>query len=255
MDSASATGMHASKNSNHTEATQPSAKKIKQLIAIEDNGQQSLPYVYSQLRKAKATLLETKQKASTIRNTHLSDLATYYVTIQKSPTHIQALKRIVNAENHRDVFRKIKHGLSRLEVPSTSITLPDNLSPNANLETYPATSNEWIPVTKKEHIEDHLLQRNATHFRQANNTPFGNTPRGTELGYQGTSHSADAILEGRYTSDTTNELTPEAQAYLQELQYMPDVHAGNTVNITLTTTDVQQTFSNWRETTSTSPSG
>jgi hypothetical protein len=141
-----------------------------------------------------------------------------------------------------------------LEVPNTSITSPDNLSPNPNLATYPTASNTWISITKKEHIEAHLLHRNATHFRQANHTPFGHTPRGKDLGYHCTNPRADDILTGHYDF-ATDELTPEAQAYINELQYIPSVEAGDKVDSHLTTTDIQQTFSAWRENTSTSPLG
>ena len=121
-------------------------EKISNQIHITDTGQSSLTYIYSQLRVAKATLALTKKNASSLRDTFLSDLATHYVATNRSPTHQQALNRIINAENHREVFQKIKHalnpiqhnGLSQLEVPNTSITSHDNLSPNPNLVTYPA---------------------------------------------------------------------------------------------------------------------
>jgi hypothetical protein len=246
--------------SNRSYATFKS--KIQEITAIEDSGQPTLQYTYTKLKTAKAALKQARKDEAPLRDAHLTDLAAFYVATNRSPTQLQAIKRITNAEAHKSTYQKVKHclnptehsGLSRLEVPSSSVISDTNLAPNPQLTHYPSSSNDWIPITTKEHIEAHLLQRNATHFRQANDTPFGANPRGQDLGYLGTSASAKSILEGTYNFEMDN-LTPEARAYIKELQYHPTVATGGWVDTNLTTDDIKQTFGAWRESTSTSPSG
>ena len=215
---------------------------------------------YTKLREAKQTLKAIKTKAATIRDTFFSDLAEHHVATHKAPTHLQALKWIINAKAHRDVFRKVKNALnpmehsvlSRLEVPSNSITSDTDHSPNLNIHHYPSQSDTWIPVTTKSNIEAHLIKRNATHYRQANLTPFGTNHHGNANRYHGTNEVAAAILDGTYGT-TPTALTPETKAYLLELQYHPNVQSGDLLTTKLSTQDIQRMFSTWRESTSTSP--
>jgi hypothetical protein len=198
--------------------------KIQEIVTIQDTRQPTLQYIYDNLKTAKIALSQARKDDAPNRDTHLIDLAAFYVATNRSPSQLQAVKRIANAEAHKSTFQKVKHclnptehsGLSRLEVPSTSVTSSTNLAPNPNLEKYPSSSTDWIPLTTKEHIEAHLIQRNATHFRQANDTPFGANNRGKDLGYLGTSTSAQSILNGTYNFEM-DSLTPEARAYIKEL--------------------------------------
>ena len=70
-----------------------------------------------------------------------------------------------------------------------------------------------------------LLQRNLTHYSQANNTPFGHTIHGANLGYHGTNAASISILNGTYNYHL-DELSPETRQYIHALQYHPSVRQG-----------------------------
>ena len=231
---------------------------------ISDSGDTSISYILSHLREARANHCKVKCDARANRDDHLQSLAT-----QEAARHHQVeahvLQRILTAERQKAIFHKLNHVLQRnqsnsltyLKVPAAACQPGSNM-PIPGLDNYPTTSDHWIPIDTKDALEAHLIARNNTHYRQANCTPFGNTPRGTHLGYHGTSVAADSILDGTY-SFRLDELTAEAQAYLQALRHpdsnLPPSDRRPTISTAMSIEDLVAGFSKWPESTSTSPSG
>ena len=124
-------------------------QKIKDKIDITDNNQASLSYVVQQLRQHSQELRSIRKKAATIRESFLEDLASLLATHQRNSTKEKIIKILIASEAQRDMFRKCKSalkptshsGLSRLEVPETSITSPNNPSPIIGLDTTQKTRN------------------------------------------------------------------------------------------------------------------
>ncbi len=183
---------------------------------IEDSGDNTMPYITSQLNAAKAQLKLIKKNGNTLRTEHLNARAE-----QEAARHHQnqehVLKRIIAAERFQEIFQRLRTalhrsktaGLTRLKVPAEACD-PTTLEPNTTIDNYPTTSNNWITLDDKNLIEKHLIARNNTHYRQANNTPFGTTDQGNALGYHGTSATAQSILEGTY--QTPNDVSSKALA-------------------------------------------
>jgi hypothetical protein len=115
-------------------------------------------------------------------------------------------------------------------------------------------------VTEKDQVEAHLLARNNSHYRQANHTPFANTARGRRIGFNGTNAKSQTILDGTYQDEGPDAaaLSVESEAYIAALAH-PQKHLPredrDSIDTTITATDLAQGFSKWVEKTSTSPSG
>jgi hypothetical protein len=231
---------------------------------ITDTDANDMPYITSQLNEARSKLKHLRKNGKTLREEYLNARAS-----QEAARHNQSvetvLKRIIAAERFQEIFQRLRHaldrqqrpGLTRLKVPSEACD-PATLQPTTSLDSYPPTSNEWVALDDKQLIEDHLIARNNTHYRQANSTPFGTTERGTTLGFHGTSSDAAAILDGNYQPPPGDTLPKETAAYIQALHH-PDNNIPaldrNTIDVDISVADLVQGFGKWPENTSTSPSG
>jgi len=230
---------------------------------ITDTGDPTISYILLNLHKARIDHRNAKHNAREHRDDHLESLAT-----QEAARHHQkaahVLRRILATEHQKTIFQKLNHVLQRrqprglpfLKVPAEAYQ-PGSHRPIDGLESYPTTSDNWITLDNQDDIEAHPIARNNTHYRQANNTPFGNTPRGTHLAYLGTTDIADSILDGSY-SFHLDELTEEAKAYLAALRH-PDHNLSPAdhrpcISTHISLDDLANGFSKWPEATSTSPS-
>ena len=104
-------------------------------------------------------------------------------------------------------------GLSSIIVPvsPTPPTLPND-PPTTDPVTYRT-------VHDSAEIEQLLLTRNALHYSQAKETPFGQEPHHTLLGSDGTSDLSQAILEGTYRHLLGQDsLSPETYMMLDQLK-------------------------------------
>ena len=202
------------------------------------------------------------KNAYQIRTTHLEALAHLYAQSPGQQNAHAILRHLIATDAAREIYHHCKnilkpnqqhHGLTRLEVPAASCIAPTDHRPQPD-QPYSATSSDWISLNQKELIKAHLMHRNITQYKQANATPFGSNDHGHHLGFHGTSPPAQQLLQGTYNY-RLNELTPASLAYLHHLQYPKTFNAQQLVNITISNDEVCQGFINWRETTSTSPSG
>ena len=111
-------------------------------------------------------------------------------------------------------------------------------------------------VTDAEKVEETILQRNITHFSQAQGTPFTSKLMSETLGIAGTNAEGEDILDpSRDTRILEEELAGGHQATRDILSYLRRMPNRADIDCRLTTKEVASAISNWRESTSTSPSG
>jgi hypothetical protein len=230
---------------------------------IDDSDERDIDYIHEKLTEARATLAQIRKKARSTRDAHLQALAEQEGKRHKMNPAIIAT-RILIAERQQEIFRKLhfvlkrnQHsGLTRLKVPKEACH-PNSHLPNSAEDNYPATSEEWVTIENRPLVEAHLIARNNTHYRQANNTPFGHTERSIHLGFDGTGPTAANILDGNYAHDLGN-LQPETVAYIKAMKHpRGDGLPAEQIEIatSISVADLVHGFSKWPEKTSTSPSG
>jgi hypothetical protein len=75
---------------------------------------------------------------------------------------------------------------------------PDSIKRNALTRVDVTNEGCITPLTTKNEIEDHLLQRNPQSYWAVGSTPFGHTPIGKSLGPTGDSPLSKSILDGTF---------------------------------------------------------
>ena len=210
----------------------------------------------TQYKEALTTLQTARKEHETSRRSELSTaIATATNSADKTAT--KALKCIDRAERTRATYKileaiKRRNGttqqLDRLEVPASwpppFATITDALS----LED-PKICTEWVLITEPSEIEYYLLLRNQRHFGQAQGTPFTIPPLSHDFDWGASTPAADALLAGEYTSTLD---TPQCQAVLRACKVAAEL---DTIPAEITYDEFKGKIQNWRETTSTSPSG
>ena len=171
--------------------------------------------------KACKELAAVRKVAQKKRDAMLEEDAAFKAAVQKCD-HESAKSQILNQEISSREFKdavffkgkdKSTGGLSRIDVPNVYAVLRPN-------EAVPR-----IPLVVKEDIEEALLPNTMLRFTQYQETPFGHGPRQEQLGMNCDSAAFDALLAGNYDYNL-EELTPEAQSWLQHLQtkeYVSDI--------------------------------
>jgi hypothetical protein len=87
---------------------------------------------------------------------------------------------------------KQRSGFNTLEMPCKDV------EGHATDDSGKATS--WKTTTIHKEIEAQLIQRNISHFGQANGTLFGSTEFQQDFGYTGTGETVKKLLNGEYIS-------------------------------------------------------
>ena len=123
-------------------------------------------------------------------------------------------------------------------------------------ETDP-NKQKYIEIRDPVEIMKLLLERNCKHFSQATGTPFTIEPLLTIVGEDGTTASADKILDGTFDLGSIDLPTQAARDLLKRLgeQFLPEGCELKDEDLRLETTTVFGWFKNWKLRTSTSPSG
>lgn len=96
-----------------------------------------------------------------------------------------------------------------------------------------------------------MLQRNITHFGQAQGTPNTTEPVEDILGYEGTNDSAKDILLGHIPE----ELSSISPCMTKILEKLGDGDGLGKINAEVTLSEFRSVISKWNEKTATSPSG
>jgi hypothetical protein len=100
-------------------------------------------------------------------------------------------------------------------------------------------------------VVEKLRNRNHSHFGQAQGTPFTVPPLSEDLNFDGATSSAEMTLDGTYDSSGLADITRLVISNLRKSKYA--------IRVPLTTTICDAAYvskiKNWKESTSTSPSG
>jgi hypothetical protein len=74
----------------------------------------------------------------------------------------------------------------------------------------------WCQIVGKDQVEEHIIERNVEQFSHAGATPLGYTELGQEMGHNGDTPMAKAIIEGTFDN---NALSDDAlAAIVKQLQ-------------------------------------
>ena len=156
-----------------------------------------------------------------------------------------------------------RSGLSKLFVPSgikdskvaarftnaDGTLLPEHLIAMAQADKSSVTYDTILDCDR---IEQELLRYNRKWFRQAAETPFGHGELFQLLGYDGLTAEADAIISGTCIPYMGLQTSRELQIFLEECR-RPDLV--KEISSFISIDNFKKTVKEWKETTSTSPSG
>ena len=164
----------------------------------------------------------------------------------------KVLQRILRAEKQHQVYTKLRH-LRQQEYQSSSLKtlkIPKTCSiyDAETMKRMPDDATHWETVTIPHQIEQLLIQRNQHHFSQADGTPLTRPPFTADIGYKADGYAAEMILSGQAEYPNTSEATA---LFIQHLQRRT-VH---TLEGSITYDEVLRKLKNWKESTTTSPSG
>ena len=211
----------------------------------------SIPEIKQRQRNAIQKLKDIQQRAQAIRNEHLQHKVEMYKTMGTTGK-AKIVQRLIRAENQKKVYSKIRYlrnqddiitGLSKLKIPRhASITDTDTL------KNLPDSPDHWETISIPSEIERLLLERNQAHFGQAEGTPLTRPPFTADIGYKADGYAADLILNGQTDYRTINAATQLLVTHLQSRTTA--LLDGNVTN-----EDVLGKLKNWKESTTTSPSG
>ena len=117
------------------------------------------------------------------------------------------------------------------------------------------TTEQWETIIDKEKLEKAILLYCHQHFQQARQTPFGKGPLANAIGKDGLTELSDRILQGTFFERTDYELFPEIRTFIKQLA-MPDIiKSQDQINSAISVDHYRKAIRNWKESTSTSPSG
>jgi hypothetical protein len=205
----------------------------------------TFPEAQEHLRAARRQRYTVMSEASDYRSIFLHEQAAAAV-LSSDATKETILKRLINAQERSDTYKRLHHifkpantgAISHLEVPKGEWQWPYG----------PKKVNEWTREYDTQKVEDHLFERNITHFGQAQETPWTKPPF-SDIPFDGTGPITNAILNGEYTYEQTGPHGKYIKLLLDALQRkLPTLPAN------ITEHDIRQGYKVWNKIASTSPS-
>ena len=250
------------------------ARLINLHINLEDDWTSDAALLRIRWKSALKVLREIRKSSFDHRAVHLTTTLAHYENQESNSelkVKIQRLKRLINIERMRKPYRHINlaipsthhSGLSKLFVPSgikdkkvsarfankDGTLRPEHLIAMAQADKHSVT---YDTILDRASIEQELLRYNITWFRQAADTPFGHGELFNLLGYDGLTAEADAIVSGTCIPYMGIQMSRELQIFLEECCRPESVKE---ISSFITIDNFKKTVKDWKETTSTSPSG
>ena len=204
---------------------------------IVDPNKPSMTTVIRNLRAARRELRATMKAAKELRHTHLADRSDMASTEGKE-REASEIQRIMRAEALKATFTRLRAIMKGTNSGAMSHVLVEDA--NGKVTT----------VHDQSEINTLLLQRNTSHFSQADGTPFTKSPLTDLLGKYGTNSHSEQLLSGTLDVGTINT-TDATKAILRQLKRI----SPGTVSSHISADDVRKGYKKWRKSTSTSPSG
>lgn len=228
----------------------------------------SIEQIRSHLNTANRSFRKLQKHSVPLRLRTYQDLLDTYndddnpVTKGESKRKAKIVQKTLSGENIRHAFGNIRQvvrpteqsGISRVLVPSNTSLDSDHLSSYRITQDTPNEDILWTTVVTREQIDRHLLQYNRDSFRAAAASPCGHGIIHDALTFSSLSPDSEKLLEGIVPDEWCGR-----DNYLREFLasfVIPD-HVRNKGDITIDISeeDVIKGFQEWKETTSTSPSG
>jgi hypothetical protein len=194
--------------------------------------------IQTQMRLARKALKKILGNAKKLRQDHMEDRAKM-AAYDRKVTEANAINSIMKAESQRNSWSRIRRCMGKGKKSGLTHIL---------IEMEDGTTE---CITEKEEMENKIIDRNISHFSQADGSPFTVSPLIDLLGRYGTSEEARQLLDGEFPLE--NEDLTEATKKILEL--MKRVSPEGAITDEITADDLRQLYAKWRETTSTSPSG
>ena len=180
--------------------------------------------------------------------------------IEDEPTRQKVLQQLQKREAQLELHRKLRRvgkrrttgAIKYIKVPYlTDPQDPNHQSPVYYPKFLPQTVQntlQWKDEYDPQEMARILIERNRRHYSQAEGTPFTIDTLLHTFGRSACTPLADMFLAGTHE---IQHVSPAVQDVLNALQHdhLPQVSA------TFTSSELQQAFRTWRESTSTSPSG
>jgi hypothetical protein len=197
------------------------------------------------LRHAQDEVSKIAQQSTQYREAeNLASVAT--LELEGNKKHASILCNIRKAKEMKKLFAKIRY----LRTPERwtgicSIKVPAHPTDN------PKDCKDWITINAPAAVVEKLRDRNRLHFGQAQGTPFTVPPLSEDLDFDGATSSAEMILDGTYDSSGLADITRLVISKLRKSKYSIRAPLTTTISNTAYTSKIK----NWKESTSTSPSG
>ena len=227
-------------------------------------------------KQSKKELKLCQQNARELRHQSYETLLERYES-DPSPDNICKYKIVVNTirtEKCREMFRQIKlastsltehsGGIKRIQIPrrpslsNTNQDAPSTIAPDdiyTHLLRHPDGPTEWETILDRNDIERHLLSYNKSSFRAASASPCGHGVIMDALTFSTLNSAGTDLLRGIVPAEwhNDNQLLKE---FLLSFSSPPQVLANSAhISTTISEDDVKRGFGQWKEATSTSPSG
>jgi hypothetical protein len=226
----------------------------------------SLGVIRNSLNQATKAMRKIQSESTDLRYQFYEDLLTQYLNDTNPETRPDSLKKAkiventIRSEQCRSMFRHIRNatnpidissGLQQVNVPKPreSATIPTDS--HAVLRETPSHDIVWETILEPTAIEDHLIRYNRQSFRAAAASPCGHGLIHDTLTFTSLSTSGDQLLEG-ILPDSWSHKPDLLKSFLLSFA-MPDPVP--TITSIITEEQIKYGFKNWRERTSTSPSG
>jgi hypothetical protein len=152
-----------------------------------------------------------------------------------------SVTQLKQREKSRNDYRVIRNALKPNK--SKGINYLDIPNPNK--------PDEWIRLVDPAHIEKAILERNISHFNQANNTPFAKKNLKAIFGYKGTNDNATKLINKQQIPKNLQYDNIYVEKFINKL------HEGTNTKVDklITFEEFISAINKWKERTTTSPSG
>jgi hypothetical protein len=214
--------------------------------------------------------LKTKQSNHVqLRKQYLEELVEYLVlkrgnidpldTEKLNKAKAKQVQALINRERKKRMYRKINYTLSdqndnrgrlcRINVPASIPLEPYPVGPDPKTWDGP-----WVAITDPWLIAKYVCAQNVRQYNQAANTPFGSGYLGKCVGQTALTEAAEAILNGSFRPDTSEDLLPETMDILNTSGSPLPIQQNSTTS-SISPEEFSNTYRIVKETTSSSPSG
>ena len=193
----------------------------------------------AELTKARKTKSELRTKADQFRQQEQMTAIGIAEVDDKHKAKI--LRAIHKTEQRNKLFRRYRGLRGGMKAQLTSIEIPEG--PYDDIKQ----CTRWKTVVDPKSVSETIIKRNQEHFGQAHGTPFTISPLSEHMQY--TTHTAEAVevLLGKYPTEGLDTYTALFlhNLRLKQKPLEPEISVDQFWN----------KIKNWREATSTSPSG